>query len=160
MAVTPETPETETTGKLGRLGSYALLGGTAVASWFVLPVVAAVVTAAPLLSAVAVIGGAAAVAAKKEWREPALGFFKKIGGMFGDALKQVVGDYRGARDWAKEKAEEQKLAVPANDDSAPSTLGAKASAADFNASADPAASVKVTAKPAPKPAPLPTQRLG
>lgn len=158
MAVTPETPETETSGKLGRLGSYALLGGTAVASWFVLPVVAAVVTAAPLLSAVVGIGAAATVAAKKEWREPTLGFFKKIGGMFGDALKQVISDYRGARDWAKEKAEEQKFAAPANDDTAPSTLGAKASAADFNASADPA--VKVTVKPAPKPAPLPTQRLG
>ncbi|HYD19682.1 MAG TPA: hypothetical protein VEF76_14515 [Patescibacteria group bacterium] len=161
MAFSPEKPETEeaTGGRFGRFGSYGLLAGTAVASWYVIPVLAAVISAAPVVAAVAAIGGAAVIAAKKEWREPAVSFFKKLGSAFGGALSQLASDYRGLKGWAKEKAEAtQSLAAPANDDTAPSTLGAKASAADFNASADPAAKPAATAKPAPKPAQV--QRLG
>ncbi len=146
-------------GKLGHLGSYLFLGAVTVASWFALPVLAAFVTAAPVVAAVAAIGGAAAVTAHKPWREKAVGFFKKAGGFFKEALGQVVADYKGARDWAKDRAASVEASLPggpANDDAAPSTLGTKASAADFKAAADVAAKVKA---PAPAPAPVVGMRM-
>lgn len=161
MEFTPvKTEEEKAKGKLGHAGSYLFLGAVAVASWFVLPVAAAFVQAAPILAAVVGIGGAAAITAQKPWREKAVSFFKSVGGMFSEAFATLHDDYRSARGWADKRAAEAKAAVsaPANDDG-PSTLGAKASGADFNAAADATPKVKVKA-PAPKPVQAPVQKLG
>ena len=155
MELTPVKTEEEAASegkKLGHAGSYLFLGAVAVASWFVLPVLAGIVTAAPVVAAVAGIGGAAAVTAHKPWREKAVSFFKKAGSFFSEALGTVVSDYRGARDWAKGRAAEaaaEAAPAPANDDASPSSLGAKASAADFKAAAEAASATVKAPSPAP-----------
>ena len=160
MELTPVQTEEKAPAKLGHLGSYLFLGAVAVASWFVLPLAAAFVHAAPIVATVLSVGGAAAVTANKPWRDKAVSFFKTAGSWFKESLGQVVTDYKGARDWAKGKAAEAKAAAlpaPANDDAGPSTLGAKTSAADFTDAAEPAVKLKV---PAPAPALAHIQRLG
>lgn len=155
---TPEIPTEEK--KSGRLARYGLLVGTVVAAAYALPVVAAVVSAAPLIVGAAAVGGAAYVASKKPLREKAIGFFKKVGSLYSDALKQVATDWHLATNWAERRAADQKasVTVAANDDG-PSKLAAKESAPDFNATAEPGAKATVKAKPAPKPT-APVQKIG
>lgn len=162
MELTPVKTEEEAAGaKQSRWVSYPLLIAGVAAAAFFLPPIASLIAAAPILTGVAAVGAATAVTVHKPWREKAVGFFGKLGGMFKEALLQVYDDYKGAKGWAKERAEEAKasLPAPANDDAAPSSgLGAKASAETFNKAADAAAEVKAAKKPAP--APTPIQRLG
>lgn len=161
MELTPvKTEEEKAGGKPSRWVSYPLLIASVAAAVILLPPIAGIVAAAPILTGVAAIGAATAVTVNKPWREKAVGFFSKVGGMFKDAFVQLYDDYKSAKGWAKERAEEAKAALPApaNDDAAPSSgLGAKASAEPFNKAADAAAEVK-----AKKPAPAPTaiQKLG
>ena len=151
------TPETTTEEKKpGRLSKYGLLLGSIVGAAYALPVITAVVTAAPLIVGAAAIGGAAYVATKPSLREKTLGFFKKVGGLYADALKQVVTDWHLATNWAETKAAEQKakVTVASNDDGTESKLGSKTSAPDFDKAADPDAPKVKAKKPAPKPAPI------
>lgn len=160
MELTPVKTEAEkASGGQSRWLSYPLLLASVAVAVIALPPIASFVSAAPLVAGVLGIGGAAAVVAQKSWRDTAVGFFSKLGGMYKTALGHVVEDYRGARDWAKDRAAEAKdraaeakaVAAPEPvEDAAPGGLGAKASAADFRAASEAATKVK-----APKPAPAP-----
>lgn len=158
MELTPvKTEEEAATGGQSRWLSYPLLLASIAVAVIALPPLAAFIQAAPIVAGVLGIGGAAAVVAQKSWRDTAVGFFSKLGGMYKAALGHVVDDYKGARDWAKTRAAEAsaEAAPEPVEDAAPGGLGAKASAADFRAAADAAAKVK-----APKPAPAPVKALG
>jgi hypothetical protein len=145
--VTPET-----TNKQSGLTSALILGGTAIAAIYTLPVVLPLVFGH--LIATAVLGGAAAAGAyfgtNDETKEKAKGFFSKIGKAYKDAVSNAFHGFRNAEKWANDRAAARTAAPAADEGTSP--LAGKEAANDFGVAAT-GAKVKVSA---PAPAAKPT----
>ena len=146
--VTPET-QTQEPKKLGHLASWGLLAGSAfVGLFYVAPVVVPAVLGHLGFTALAAGTTAAVNYFAPETLTGVKSFFGKVASYYNEAWQTVKADWKGGVTWGKEQAaKQQALQAPDNDNSA-STLGTKATAPDFNASATAEAALK-HAKPAP-----------
>jgi hypothetical protein len=138
--------EVKTEGsKLGVLGSAALLLGTVVAAWYVLPVVVPFVAAHLIGTGIVAAAAGGYVAYDEGRREKAKSFFGKVGGWYQDALSNLRKGWGSATKWAVER---EAKAAAAPEAESTSTLGSKEVAPSFKAANDSKVTVKA-ATPAP-----------
>ncbi len=145
---------TENSNKQSGWTSAAILAGTAVAAFYVLPVVLPVVFGHLLLAGAAAAGAGAYVATNEGRREKAKGFFSFVGKTYKAAFTNLAHGFRKAEGWARAKEAARNAAPEA--DAGTSPLASKSAGSEFNATAS-GAKPAVTAnenKPAPKPTAL------
>ncbi|MDE1152739.1 MAG: hypothetical protein PW788_09405 [Micavibrio sp.] len=155
----------ESPKQLGSLASWGLLGGTAIAALYVLPVVLPVIAAHLITTAVVAAAAGTAAVVKKDKLEGVKNFFTKTASLYKQAFTTARGDWKKALGWGRNKAAERAAEATATQQQAPanentSKLAGAASKAAFNGAKTKGPATTATtpeAKPAPQKAAGPKQ---